>query len=60
MKARSPRPLQARKLDMGAFIEAQLTLAGELSLVELPRLAEGLAPEVPVTDLPPVSWEVVG
>jgi uncharacterized protein len=60
MKARSPRPLQARKLDMGAFIDAQLTLGGELPLTDLPRLAEGLAPEVPHADVPPVVWQAVG
>lgn len=45
---------------MGAFIDAQLTLGGELPVADLPRLAEGLAPEVPLSDMPPATWEVMG
>jgi uncharacterized protein len=60
MKSREPRPLNPRKLDIGAFIETQTPLAGEMPLTEAQRLAAGLAPEVPAADITPVRWEAVG
>lgn len=60
MKSREPRPLNPRKLDIGAFIETQTPLAGEMPLTEAQRLAAGLAPEVPAVDMSPVHWEAVG
>ena len=60
MKSREPRPLNPRKLDIGAFIETQAPLVGELPLTEAQRLAAGLAPEVPAADMPPVRWQAVG
>lgn len=60
MKSREPRPLNPRKLDIGAFIDTQAPLAGELPLTEALRLAAGLAPEVPAADMPPVRWRAVG
>jgi uncharacterized protein len=60
MKSREPRPLNPRKLDIGAFIETQAPLAGELPLTEAQRLAAGLAPEVPAANMPPVRWQAVG
>ncbi len=60
MKSREPRPLNPRKLDIGAFIETQAPLVGELPLTEAQRLAAGLAPEVPAANMPPVRWQAVG
>ncbi len=60
MKSREPRPLNPRKLDIGAFIETQTPLAGEMPLTEAQRLAAGLAPEVPAVDMSPAHWEAVG
>lgn len=60
MKARSPRPIVPTKMDMGAFIESLASLEGQSSLPDMPRLAEGLAPEVPAEQLPPATWRVQG
>jgi uncharacterized protein len=57
MKARTFAP---RKLDIGAFIESLELMKGAAPLLELPRLAEGLARDVDVNALPPVEWSAQG
>lgn len=54
------RPVSFRKLDIGAFIDAGSSLAGQAPLVEFPRLAEGLAPEADPAGIEAISWEAVG
>ena len=60
MKARSPRPVSPQKMDIGAFIESLAELQGQLTLGEVPRIAAGLAPEVPPADVPPITWRAQG
>lgn len=57
MKARTFVP---RKLDMEVFLESGEALSGDLSVNELPRLAEGLCPDVDLTRLPHITWSAQG
>ena len=57
MKERTFLP---RKLDMGPFLESAEALSGDLPVSELPRLAEGLAKDVDLADLPHVTWSAQG
>jgi len=57
MKARTFAP---RKLDIGAFIESGETMEGALPLRDLARLAQELAKDANVADLPLVSWSATG
>ena len=49
-----------RKLDIGAFLESGEALSGDLSVTELPRLAEGLAKDIDLASLPRVTWSAQG
>ncbi|RZI83192.1 MAG: DUF177 domain-containing protein [Rubrivivax sp.] len=49
-----------RKLDLGAFINEQLRLEGQVPVSELTRLASGLAQELDSTPVAPVSWWAEG
>ncbi|MEY2838349.1 MAG: hypothetical protein RJB60_648 [Pseudomonadota bacterium] len=60
MKARSPRPIVPTKLDIGAFIESLVALDGQTSMTDMPRLAEGLAPEVSPASMQSATWRAQG
>jgi len=60
MKARSPRPIVPTKLDIGAFIESLVVLDGQTSMTDMPRLAEGLAPEVSPASMQSATWRAQG
>lgn len=60
MNPRSPRPILSTKLDIGAFIESLAALDGQASMTDMPRLAEGLAPEVSPTSMQSATWRVQG
>ena len=57
MKARQITP---QKMDIGAFIQEQTALEGQLPLSELPRLASSLASEAGLQGLPPIDWQAQG
>lgn len=57
MKARTFAP---RKLDIGAFIESGEPMAGAVPVVDLPRVAAGLAKDVDLTALPAIEWSAQG
>jgi uncharacterized protein len=54
------RTFAPRKLDIAAFIESGELMEGALPVVELTRVAEGLAKDVDLGSLPPVTWSVQG
>jgi len=60
MKARSPRPIVPTKLDIGAFIESLVSLDGQTPMTDMPRLSEGLAPEIAPSTMQPANWRVQG
>jgi uncharacterized protein len=60
MKARSPRPIVPTKLDIGAFIESLVALDGQTPMTDMPRLSEGLAPEIAPSTMQPANWRVQG
>lgn len=55
-----PRQYQPRKIDIGAFIDTEAPLDGLSPLDELPRMAEGVPPEVALDTIEPVSWQAQG
>ena len=57
MKARTFAP---RKMDIGAFIESGEPLSGAVPVIELTRLAEGLAKDADLAGLPAVQWQAQG
>jgi uncharacterized protein len=57
MKERTFAP---RKLDIGAFIESGELMTGVTPVVDLPRVASGLAKDIDLVTLPAVNWEVQG
>jgi uncharacterized protein len=60
MKARSPRPIVPTKLDIGVFIESLAALDGQSPMSDMPRLAGGLAPDVPPASMQSATWRVQG
>jgi uncharacterized protein len=55
-----PRQHQPRKMDIGAFIDSQAPLEGSSPVTGLPRVAEGLPPEVAPDAVEPVTWRAQG
>lgn len=55
-----PRQYQPRKIDIGPFIDTESLLEGSSSLVDLPRMAEGVPPEVALDTIDPVTWQAQG
>lgn len=55
-----PRQYQPRKIDIGAFIDTEVPLDGLSPLSDLPRMAEGVPPEVALDTIEPVSWQALG
>jgi uncharacterized protein len=55
-----PRQHQPRKMDIGAFIDSEAPLEGQSPVTELPRVAEGLPPEVAPGTVEPVTWRAQG
>ena len=47
-------------MDIGAFMESLVSLEGQSSLADMPRLAAGLAPEVAPTAMQAATWRVQG
>lgn len=47
-------------MDIGAFIDSESPLAGDSPLADLPRLAQGVPPEVPLDHVEPVQWRAQG
>lgn len=57
---RAGKPQDPRKLDVAALARDGAALQGEWPAAELPRLAEGAAPEAPAAAWPTVRWAVRG
>lgn len=57
--AGASRPLNAHKLDVAAFIDAEAELTGSSPLTAMPRLQESLAPEAQPAQLQ-VHWQITG
>ena len=57
MNARTFLP---HKLDLGAFINEEARLEGQLPVVALSRLASGLAQDLDLTPLAPLTWWAEG
>jgi uncharacterized protein len=57
MKARQYIP---RKMDIGAFIEEQSLLEGQIPVADLTRLAQSMAPEADLAAVPAVAWTAQG
>jgi uncharacterized protein len=55
-----PRQHHPRKMDIGAFIDSEAPLEGQSPLAELPRVAEGLPPDVAHGTVEPVTWRAQG
>lgn len=47
-------------MDIGAFIDSEAPLEGQSPVTELPRVAEGLPPEVAPGTVEPVTWRAQG
>jgi uncharacterized protein len=56
----NPRTFLPHKLDLGAFINEQATLQGQVPVADLTRLASGLAQDLDLKPLAPVTWSAQG
>lgn len=55
-----PRRFSPDKLDVQAFIESGERLGGDLPMMQMARLSEGLLPGLDLSQLRPVRWSAVG